>query len=42
MKAFIAGVLVAIGIAASAAIVSSAVDLSARDVYQSHGGSVRL
>jgi hypothetical protein len=42
MRGFIVGTLIAIVIAGVAAIVSNTVDLSARDVYQSHSGSVRL
>jgi hypothetical protein len=42
MKAFLAGAAAAIAIAVLAGIVSNAIDLSARDVYQSHNGSVRL
>ncbi len=42
MKAFWAGVIVAVGIAAIAAIISNVVDLSAADTYQSPYGSVRL
>lgn len=42
MKVFILSVTIAIAIAAGTAIVSTMVDLSARDTYQSHSGSVRL
>ena len=42
MKAFWAGVIVALGIAAVAAIISNVVDLSAADTYRSPYGSVRL
>lgn len=42
MKAFLAGAAAAIAIAVLAGIVSNTIDLSARDVYQSHNGSVRL
>jgi hypothetical protein len=42
MKAFVAGLGVAIVIAVVAALVSDAVDLRSQDVYQSRNGSVRL
>ena len=42
MKAFLAGAAAALLIAVVAGIVSSTIDLKARDVYQSHNGSVRL
>ena len=42
MKAFLAGAAAAIVIAVLAGIVSNTIDLSARDAYQSHNGSVRL
>jgi hypothetical protein len=42
MRAFLAGFGVAVVIAVVAAIVSDAVDLRSKDVYQSHNGSVRL
>lgn len=42
MRAFVAGLGVAIVIAVAAALVSDAVDLRSQDVYQSHNGSVRL
>lgn len=42
MKAFLAGAAAAIVIAVVAGIVSNSIDFSARDVYQSHNGSVRL
>ena len=42
MRAFLAGLGVAVFIALMAAIVSDAVDLRSKDVYQSHNGSVRL
>ena len=42
MKAFILGVLATIAIACLAAFVSTHVDLSSRQVYQAHDGSVRL
>jgi len=42
MRAFLAGLAAAILIAVVAAIVSDTIDLRARDVYQSHNGSVRL
>lgn len=43
MRAFVAGAIAAIGIAVVAAAVSNyAVDFSARTVYSSHNGSVRL
>jgi hypothetical protein len=42
MKAFILGILAMIVIACLAAFVSSNLDLSARQAYQAHDGSVRL
>lgn len=42
MRAFLAGLGVAVVIALVAAMVSEAVDLRSKDVYQSHNGSVRL
>ena len=42
MRAFLVGLGVAVFIALIAAIVSDAVDLWSKDVYQSHNGSVRL
>ena len=42
MKAFLAGLAAAILIALVAAIVSETIDFQAKDVYQSHNGSVRL
>jgi hypothetical protein len=42
MKAFLAGLAAAILIAAIAGAISNLVDLSSRDIYQSHRGSVRL
>lgn len=42
MRAFLAGLGAAVFIALIAAIVSGAVDLRSKDVYQSHKGSVRL
>jgi hypothetical protein len=42
VRAFVAGLGVAIVIALVAAVVSDAVDLRSKDVYQSHNGSVRL
>jgi hypothetical protein len=42
MKAFLAGAAAAILIAVLAGIVSNTIDLSARNTYQSHTGSVRL
>ncbi len=42
MRAFLAGLGVAVFIALVAAIVSDAIDLRSKDVYQSHNGSVRL
>jgi hypothetical protein len=42
MKAFPAGAAAVILIAMLAGIVSNTLDLSARDVCQSHNGSVRL
>jgi hypothetical protein len=42
MKAFLAGAAAAVLIAVVAGIVSNAIDLRSRDVYQSHNGSIRL
>jgi hypothetical protein len=42
MKAFLVGATAAILIAVVAGIVANTIDLSSRDVYQSHSGSVRL
>lgn len=42
MKAFLAGLGAAVLIAVIAAVVSGAVDLQSKDVYQSHNGSVRV
>lgn len=42
MKAFILGVVAALGIACAAALVSANLDQSARHAYQAHDGSVRL
>ena len=42
MKAFVLGVVAAIGIAGIAALVSANLDLSSRHAFQAHDGSVRL
>ena len=42
MRAFLGALVVAIGIAIVAAILSDSIDLLSRDLYQSHFGSVRL
>jgi len=42
MKAFILGVVAVVIIAGAAALVSTTVDLSARNAYQARDGSVRL
>jgi hypothetical protein len=42
MRAFVAGLGIAIVIALVAAIISDTIDLRSKDVYQSHNGSVRL
>ena len=42
MKAFVLGVVAAIVIAGVAALVSTSIDLSARNAYQARDGSVRL
>ncbi len=42
MKAFILGVVAVAVIAGAAALVSANLDLSARNAYQAHDGSVRL
>lgn len=42
MKAFALSVIAVFVIAGAAALVSANLDLSARDVYQAHDGSVRL
>jgi len=42
MRAFVAGLGVAIVIALLAAVISDTIDLRSKDIYQSHNGSVRL